>query len=56
MLELKNISFKRDNKTILNNINLTLEDNKFYCISAVWASDIINFIVSLAQTAVENLH
>ena len=33
MLELKNISFKRDNKTILNNINLTLEDNKFYCIT-----------------------
>ena len=33
MLELKNISFKRDNKIILNNINLTLEDNKFYCIS-----------------------
>ena len=33
MLELKNISFKRDNKIILNNINLTLEDNKFYCIT-----------------------
>ena len=33
MLELKNISFKRDNKTILNKINLTLEDNKFYCIT-----------------------
>ncbi len=33
MLELKNISFKRDNKTILNDINLTLDDNKFYCIT-----------------------
>lgn len=33
MLELKNISFKRDNKVILNDINLTLEDNKFYCIT-----------------------
>ena len=33
MLELKNNSFKRDNKIILNNINLTLEDNKFYCIT-----------------------
>ncbi len=33
MLELKNISFKRDNKIILNNINLTLDDDKFYCIT-----------------------
>ena len=33
MLELKNISFERDNKIILNNINLTLDDNKFYCIT-----------------------
>ena len=33
MLELKNINFKRDNKIILNNINLTLDDNKFYCIT-----------------------
>lgn len=33
MLEIKNISFKRDNKVILNDINLTLEDNKFYCIT-----------------------
>lgn len=33
MLELKNISFKRDNKTILNDINLTLDDNKFYSIT-----------------------
>lgn len=33
MLELKNINFKRDNKVILNNINLTLEDDKFYCIT-----------------------
>ena len=33
MLELKNINFKRDNKVILNNINLTLDDNKFYCIT-----------------------
>ena len=28
MLELKNIYFKRDNKTILNDINLKIEDNK----------------------------
>lgn len=33
MLELKNISFKRDNKIILNNINLTLDNDKFYCIT-----------------------
>lgn len=33
MLELKNITFKRENKTILNHINLTLEDNKFYSIT-----------------------
>ncbi len=33
MLILKDINFKRDNKTILNNINLTLEDNKFYSIT-----------------------
>lgn len=33
MLILKNISFIKDNKTILNNINLTIEDNKFYCIT-----------------------
>ncbi len=33
MLELKNINFRVDNKLILNNINLTLEDDKFYCIT-----------------------
>ncbi len=33
MLELKNISFTRDNKKILDNINLTLEDDKFYVIT-----------------------
>ncbi len=33
MLELKDISFKRDNKIILDHINLTLEDNLFYCIT-----------------------
>ena len=33
MLELKNISFKKDNKKILANINLKLEDEKFYCIT-----------------------
>ena len=33
MLELKNISFTRDNKKILDNINLTLEENKFYVIT-----------------------
>ena len=33
MLELKELCFKKDNKMILNHINLTLEDNKFYCIT-----------------------
>lgn len=33
MLELKNISFTRDNKKILDNISLTLEDDKFYVIT-----------------------
>ena len=33
MLELQNISFERDNKKILNNINLVLEENKFYVIT-----------------------
>ena len=33
MIELKNISFKKDNKTILDNINLKLDDEKFYCIT-----------------------
>ena len=33
MLELKNICFTRDNKKILDNINLKLEDNKFYVIT-----------------------
>jgi len=33
MLELKNISFTRDNKKILDNINLKLEDDKFYVIT-----------------------
>ena len=33
MLELKNICFTRDNKKILDNINLELEDNKFYVIT-----------------------
>ena len=33
MIELKNISFKKDNKTILNNINLKLDVEKFYCIT-----------------------
>ncbi len=33
MLELKDISFKRDKKTILDNINLRLDDTKFYCIT-----------------------
>lgn len=33
MLELKDISFSRDNKKILNNINLKLEDDKFYVIT-----------------------
>ena len=33
MLELKNISFTRDNKKILDNINLKLEDDKIYVIT-----------------------
>ena len=33
MLELKNISFTRDNKKLLDNISLTLEDDKFYVIT-----------------------
>ncbi len=33
MLELKNICFERDNKKILDNINLKLEDDKFYVIT-----------------------
>lgn len=33
MLELRNINFKRDNKVILNDINLVLENDKFYCIT-----------------------
>ena len=33
MLELKNICFTRDNKKILDNINLEIEDNKFYVIT-----------------------
>lgn len=33
MLELKNICFKRDNKNILDNINLTLDETKFYVIT-----------------------
>lgn len=33
MLELKNVCFTRDDKKILDNINLKLEDNKFYVIT-----------------------
>lgn len=33
MLELKNITFSRDNKKILDNINLKLESNKFIAIT-----------------------
>lgn len=33
MLELKNITFSRDNKKILDNINLNLESNKFIAIT-----------------------
>ncbi|MBO5004098.1 MAG: ATP-binding cassette domain-containing protein [Clostridia bacterium] len=33
MLELKNITFSRDNKKILDNINLNLENNKFIAIT-----------------------
>jgi len=33
MLELKNISFTRDNKKILDDINLKLEDDNFYVIT-----------------------
>ena len=33
MLELKNVCFTRDNKKILNNINLTIDTNKFIAIT-----------------------
>ena len=33
MIELKNISFNKGNKKILDNINLQLEDEKFYCLT-----------------------
>lgn len=33
MLELKNICFERDNKKILDNINLKIEDDKFIAIT-----------------------
>ena len=33
MLELKNISFTRDNKKILDDINLKLDDDKFVVIT-----------------------
>ena len=33
MLELKDICFKRDNKIILDNINITLDNNKFIAIT-----------------------
>ena len=33
MLELKNINFTRNNKKILNNINLTIDDDKFYVLT-----------------------
>ncbi|MDD2627365.1 MAG: ATP-binding cassette domain-containing protein [Clostridia bacterium] len=33
MLKIKNLNFERDNKKILNNINLDIEDNKFIVIT-----------------------
>ena len=33
MLELKNICFSRENKKILDNINLKLDNGKFYVIT-----------------------
>lgn len=33
MLELKNVCFLRDNKKILDNVNLKIDDNKFYVIT-----------------------
>ena len=33
MLELKNICFTRDNKKILDNINLKIDNNKFIAIT-----------------------
>lgn len=33
MLELKDVCFSRDNKKILNNVNLNIEDNKFVAIT-----------------------
>lgn len=42
MLELKNISFMRDNKKILDNINLKMEDNEFIVITGPNGSRKIN--------------
>ena len=33
MIELQNINFTKDNKKILNNINIKFENNKFYVIT-----------------------
>lgn len=33
MIKLENICFTRDNKKILDNVNLTIDDNKFYVIT-----------------------
>ena len=43
MLELKNISFEKDNKKILDNINLSINTNKFVAITGPNGSRQINF-------------
>ncbi len=42
MLELKNISYTRDDKKILDNVDLKLEDNKFIVITGPNGSRKIN--------------
>ena len=42
MLELKNISFTRDNKKILDDINLKLDDDKFIVITGPNGSRKVN--------------
>lgn len=37
MLELRNVSFEVDGKKILNNISLTMEDNRFTVITGTTA-------------------
>ena len=43
MLELRNINFRRDNKDILKDINLKVENEKFIAITGPNGSRKINF-------------